>query len=354
MNAISSTPLITTIIPTYRRPQLLQRAIRSVLNQTYPHFQVCVYDNASGDETFAIVAEISKGDPRVKYHCHSHNIGGIQNFNYGLQQVKTPYFSLLADDNTLLPHFFEEALDTLSRFPNAILFAGQTIFVNEKGQIIGSSLANWAPGLVYPPDGLVLMWEKCLNWEGVLFSMEAIRSAGLLDPTVGGSADQDFMMRLARKHDMYISKRTCVLFLCHNNSWSINRDLSEYVASNKKILQHWLEDRELSEAIKARMKQRWEVFVKKAISNYLCTKCIFGDDKETIRIASALMNKEVGYAYIPSRAITIAKVVNHNRLLKRLLATAIYWYLHLKDELIFLKHRKKYEVQIKHLFSVTN
>ena len=33
-------PLITTIIPTYRRPKLLQRAIKSVLNQTYPHFQV--------------------------------------------------------------------------------------------------------------------------------------------------------------------------------------------------------------------------------------------------------------------------------------------------------------------------
>ena len=70
MNSISSAPLITTIIPTYRRPKLLQRAIRSVLNQTYPHFQVCIYDNASGDDTAAVVAEIAKGDPRVKYHCH--------------------------------------------------------------------------------------------------------------------------------------------------------------------------------------------------------------------------------------------------------------------------------------------
>ncbi|MEK7713004.1 MAG: glycosyltransferase, partial [Nitrospirota bacterium] len=35
-------PLITTIIPTYRRPKLLRRAIKSALNQTYPHLQVCV------------------------------------------------------------------------------------------------------------------------------------------------------------------------------------------------------------------------------------------------------------------------------------------------------------------------
>ena len=44
-------PLITTIIPTYQRPQLLRCAIQSVLDQTYANFQVCVYDNASGDET---------------------------------------------------------------------------------------------------------------------------------------------------------------------------------------------------------------------------------------------------------------------------------------------------------------
>jgi glycosyltransferase involved in cell wall biosynthesis len=328
-------PLITTIIPTYRRPKLLERTIRSVLNQTYSHFRVCVYDNASGDETAAVVAKIIREDSRVKYHCHPHNIGGIQNFNYGMQQIATPYFSLLADDNTLLPHFFEEALETLTRFPEAILFAGQTIFVNEKELRLGGSLDHWVPGLVSPPNGLVQAWEKSLNWEGVLFSAEAIRSAGLLDPTVGGSADQDFMMRLARRHVMYISKRPCALFLCHNNSWSINRDLREHITSNKKILQRWLEDEELSEALKAQMRRRWEVFVKKTISNYLCIKSIFGDNKETIRIASELMKKEVGFAYIPWRAIMIAKLANYNRLLKRLLATAIYWYLHLKDKLIF-------------------
>jgi glycosyltransferase involved in cell wall biosynthesis len=328
-------PLITTIIPTYRRPKLLERTIRSVLSQTYAHFEVCVYDNASGDETAAVVAKIAKEDSRVKYYCHPHNIGGIQNFNYGMQQVTTAYFSLLADDNTLLPHFFEEALEALNRFPQAILFAGQTIFVNEKEQHLGGSLDHWVPGLVLPPNGLVPVWEKCLNWEGILFNTDAIRSVGWLDPTVGGSADQDFTMRLARKHVMYISKRPCALFFCHNNSWSINRDLRE----------RWLEDEELSETIKAQMQQRWAVFVKKTISNYLCIKSIFGDNKEAILIASELMNREVGFAYIPLRAIMIARLANYNRLLKRLLATAICWYLHLKDKLIFLKQRRKREVQ---------
>src|SRR5689334_15432360 len=95
---------ITTIIPTYRRPQLLRRAIQSVLNQTYPHFQLWVYDNASGDETADVVAEFMQKDPRVKYHCHPHNIGAVANFNYGMAQVTTAYFSFLSDDDVVLPH----------------------------------------------------------------------------------------------------------------------------------------------------------------------------------------------------------------------------------------------------------
>jgi len=68
-------PLITTVIPTYRRPRLLKRAILSALGQTYRNIQVCVYDNASGDETAEVVAGIANGDRRVKYYCHPTNIG---------------------------------------------------------------------------------------------------------------------------------------------------------------------------------------------------------------------------------------------------------------------------------------
>jgi len=85
-------PVITTIIPTYRRPNLLRRAIISVLNQTYPNFQLCIYDNASGDETPEVVAEFAKHDSRIKYYCHPENIGALNNFNYGMERVNTPFF----------------------------------------------------------------------------------------------------------------------------------------------------------------------------------------------------------------------------------------------------------------------
>lgn len=71
MNRATTLKINYAIIPTYRRPQLLRRAIKSVLNQTYLYIRVCVYDNASNDETADIVANLEKEDPRVSYYCHS-------------------------------------------------------------------------------------------------------------------------------------------------------------------------------------------------------------------------------------------------------------------------------------------
>lgn len=55
-------PQTTVIILTYKRPQLLKRAVRSALNQTYQSFQMRVYDNMSGDETESIVRELARED----------------------------------------------------------------------------------------------------------------------------------------------------------------------------------------------------------------------------------------------------------------------------------------------------
>src|SRR5438105_3287010 len=63
------------VIPTYRRPGLLRRAVRSALAQTHSDLEVWVYDNASGDETEAVVAELAAVDARLHYHRHQHNLG---------------------------------------------------------------------------------------------------------------------------------------------------------------------------------------------------------------------------------------------------------------------------------------
>src|SRR5258708_39787124 len=120
---LSVMALITTIIPTFRRPQLLRRAIQSSLAQSFTDLQVLVLDNASGDETAAVVTKLIKTDGRVKYHCHPENIGGGNNFQYGLQHVTTPFFSILSDDDILLPDFYVTAKQAFTAHPQASFVA---------------------------------------------------------------------------------------------------------------------------------------------------------------------------------------------------------------------------------------
>jgi len=214
-----SKPLITTIIPTYRRPKLLRRAIRSVLAQTYPHFQVCVYDNASRDETPSVVDEMARTDCRIKYYCHPENIGGLKNFIYGMEGVETPFFSMFSDDDVLLPDFYQTALAGFEKYPEAMLSVLVTIQTDDRGRVLGAPVRKWPPGLNRPPEGLLAMLRYGHpEWTSVLFRREVLEMVGGLDEETGGPADLDFELRAAARFPLVVTLQPGAIFVGHRGS----------------------------------------------------------------------------------------------------------------------------------------
>lgn len=208
--------LITTVIPTYRRPALLRRAILSALGQTERRVQVCVYDNASGDQTAAVVAEIAARDPRVRYHCHPANIGMSANVASGLSQVTTPYFSLLSDDDQLLPECYATALRGFALHRDALLSATGTICQTEAGLVSHVTLADW-PRLGYyaPPAGLYA-WtiERAPYITSVLFRHAVIDAVGLPDATVF-HADFAYLWRIIARYPYVVDRTPGALVTMH-------------------------------------------------------------------------------------------------------------------------------------------
>ena len=74
-------PVVTVIVPTYRRPTLLRRVLRSITSQAHEGFGIVarVYDNASGDETEAVVRAAGTTDVPVEYVGRPANVGIIRN-----------------------------------------------------------------------------------------------------------------------------------------------------------------------------------------------------------------------------------------------------------------------------------
>lgn len=215
LRMLDSKPLITTIIPTYRRPKLLRRAIRSVLQQTYPDLRISVYDNDSGDETASVVSELAQLDHRIHYYCRQENIGAFNNFQYALKDVQTEFFSILCDDDILCPEFYETAMKWFDTYPEAGFVSMGVLNVNAWGDIFpDGNMAGCRIGLYRPFDGLMTMLLKNPpTWTGTLFRKSIFSEVGFLDEAVGPVGDMDFMLRSASKVSFVFDSKIGGIFI---------------------------------------------------------------------------------------------------------------------------------------------
>lgn len=192
-------PVLTVVIPTFRRPVLLARTLRSVQLQTEKRLHVLVLDNASGDETTDVVRSFAKDDPRIEYVRHPVNIGASANFESGMLMAKTPFFAFLSDDDTLFPGCYEQALRALERYPSAGFAATRVINLDERGRALDAT-PGWRTGYYEPPEGLLRMLMSGIPiWTGIVFRREVIDVVGRFDPEVAGSSDTDFELRIAAR-----------------------------------------------------------------------------------------------------------------------------------------------------------
>jgi len=224
------TPLITTIIPTYRRPVLLQRAIVSAVEQQGVDVRVCVFDNCSGDETANVVNGMTKTYGQIRYHCHPRNVGAAANFAFGMRSVETPFFSILSDDDYLLPGFYEHALASLLEHPDAMFWAGMGLSVDERGAIWDARVDRWPrEGVFTPPEGLMAMMQGMAPvWTGIVFRREVLERVGYLDPDALGPSDLDFMLRTAASHPYVLSKHPSAVYMLNTQSFSATEPLSSF------------------------------------------------------------------------------------------------------------------------------
>ncbi|MBU1092763.1 glycosyltransferase [Patescibacteria group bacterium] len=220
---IDQRPLITAVIPTYRRPQLLRRAVLSVLRQTYPNLRVCVYDDASGDDTRAVMEELMRQDQRVFYCEHPQNVGPFDNFELGIRRVSTPYFSVLSDDNVLLPEFYAQAMEGFNRYPKAAFVATKTLVV-EGDQIVSILFDENKEKYYVPPEGLIkISLGKTNTWTGSVYSRDAVADINFDRAMFGEPVEQDFLFRVVVKLPYLVKPVPGAIFIAHGSSMSASR-----------------------------------------------------------------------------------------------------------------------------------
>ena len=102
-------PLLTIAIPTYNRAAKLRAQLERLLPQLHPEVRVCVYDNASTDDTRQVVEPfLSKG---VFYFCAGFNGGGNLNFLRCFEGCETEWLWILSDDDQISATAVKDAVE---------------------------------------------------------------------------------------------------------------------------------------------------------------------------------------------------------------------------------------------------
>src|SRR5919106_1816578 len=108
-------PKVSVIIPTYNRVESLPLAIKSVLAQTFQDFEIIVVDDASHDNTPAVIARFN--DERIRYIRHDTNKKISASRNTGVLNSRGSYIAFLDDDDEWLSEKLQLEVDLLDNSP---------------------------------------------------------------------------------------------------------------------------------------------------------------------------------------------------------------------------------------------
>jgi glycosyltransferase involved in cell wall biosynthesis len=114
-------PLYTVIIPTKDRETYLYHTLRTCLEQSYPNYRIIVADDASTDNSVAIVNKLIEKDSRIMLISRKRRVGMRENFEDALRQVQSGYVIALGGDDGLLPNAIEGINNVIQKTQTKLL-----------------------------------------------------------------------------------------------------------------------------------------------------------------------------------------------------------------------------------------
>ncbi len=182
-------PKISVIMPVYNAPEkFLRLAIESVREQIYPHWELCIADDASSQPDVRRVLEAyAEEDERIKVTYRSENGHISVTSNDALALATGDYIALLDHDDTLAEHALYWVASEIVRHPDAALIYSDEDKIDEKGRRCDPYFKpDWNPEL--------LLGQNYISHLGV-YKRERVLDIGEFRPGFEGSQDWDLVLR---------------------------------------------------------------------------------------------------------------------------------------------------------------
>ncbi|MDI1290905.1 MAG: glycosyltransferase family 2 protein, partial [bacterium] len=172
-------PLISVVIPTYMRASSVARALDSIIepNIDPARIQVIVVDNASTDDTSAVVDAHRSRLPGLEFHSWPTNVGPLENWKRGVALARAPWLKVLWSDDQLEPRAIEHMLFAAERYDARVVTCrvlieypdGQTVTryldrpTTLTPDIVISELLHFPAGLPSSPAAVLIRTDDAIT-----------------------------------------------------------------------------------------------------------------------------------------------------------------------------------------------
>ena len=201
-------PLVTVILTAYNQEKYIGDTLASVFDQTYPNLELIVIDNASADDTLAVIQTYknpSRNFSLVKTRNHS---GLCAAFNSGLSMAKGKYVIDLSGDDVLMPDRIEKQVAAFELLPEnyAVIFSNAQ-YIDPAGKKLGNHYAVDAHGSAVRPIPSGDVYKNVLERYFICTPTMMMRTSTMLE--LGGYdealtfEDFDFWVRSAAKFQYF-------------------------------------------------------------------------------------------------------------------------------------------------------
>jgi len=132
-------PLVSVIMPVYNSEAYLAASIKSVLEQTYEHFELIILNDKSTDNSKTIIEEFAATDSRIVFVDKQQNVGPANLRNEGFALAKGEFIALLDSDDIALPERFEKQVSYLQNHPEVGVCGTWFTFFGAQDKVIRHS-----------------------------------------------------------------------------------------------------------------------------------------------------------------------------------------------------------------------
>lgn len=216
MTDTAGAPLISIVLPTRNRAGIVARAIDSVRRQTYERWELIVVDDASTDDTPALLADIARADLRVSVVRSATASGAAAARNRGIGAARGNLIAFIDDDAEWLPRKLEVQLAAFAAAPAARVAYSTFVHRDSSGHdaLTGSDAAAGRHAVG------ALLRSAFIDTSVVLAHRDVIRQVGGFDENLPRLQDWDLVLRLAHVAEFCFTQDPLVI--SHHTAGSIS------------------------------------------------------------------------------------------------------------------------------------